>query len=213
MNIVSPTHNKRTIHEISSLNGCSQTHISARMEMKNMEFLVSSPHERLSMITNRSAIPSLSVPDFFHQYTEEDNESYDTEVTKAVRSLDLAELKALYKKGRSFQCGNRFGESLLHMACRRGSVEVVQFFLECNVSINCVDDMGRTPLHDAMWNSVAQVELVDLIVSISPNLLFMSDIRGHTPLEYCRREHWFTWNKFLEARKENICQASDPHRM
>jgi ankyrin repeat protein len=160
------------------------------------------------MLTKRSTIPSLSVPDFFHQYTDEENDSYDAEVTKAVRALDLTELKALHKKGRTFQCGNRFGESLLHMACRRGSIEVVQFFLDCNVSINCVDDMGRTPLHDAMWNSMAQVELVDLIVSKSPDLLFMSDIRGHIPLEYCRREHWLIWNKYLESRKETICKAS-----
>jgi ankyrin repeat protein len=204
---LSPRHSKkRTIYDITSLTSCSAKKKSTELKMDEV-FLLNSPHERLAMITNRSIIPSLSVSDFFHQYTEEENDSYDAQVTKAVRALDLTELKALYKEGRTFQCGNRFGESLLHMACRRGSLEVVQFFLDCKVSINCVDDMGRTPLHDAMWNSIAQVELVDLIVSISPDLLFMSDIRGHTPLEYCRREHWITWNKYLESQKEKICKS------
>lgn len=217
LNLIPLKSNKRSIGEISTvgscINTCSQNNFPSpiiKLEIKttSASSTIDSPQEKLRSLGNRSMIPSLSNLQFFHQYTSEESDSYDVEVTRAVRCLDLESLKILFYNGRTFQCSNRFGESLLHMACRRGSFDIVKFFLDCGVSINCVDDMGRTPLHDALWNSAAKVDLVDLIVKESHDLLFMSDARGHTPFEYCRREHWSIWNNYLESRKEMICRPS-----
>jgi hypothetical protein len=45
-------------------------------------------------------------------------------------------------------CFNRFGESLLHMDCRRGFEDTVEFLLDQpEVDVRICDDNGRTILH------------------------------------------------------------------
>uniref|UniRef100_A0A7S3Q2F6 Uncharacterized protein n=2 Tax=Chaetoceros debilis TaxID=122233 RepID=A0A7S3Q2F6_9STRA len=142
---------------------------------------------------------------FFHEYTETEKDSYDNEVCKAVRSLNLDEIKTMHSQGRTFQCSNRFGESLMHMACRRGSSEVVNFLVEeAGVSIRCCDDFGRTPFHDACWSSIPNFDLIEFLIAKCPSMLLMCDKRGHTPLQYTRREHWVTWITFLGTQKSKI---------
>lgn len=64
----------------------------------------------------------------------------------AARSDDLEALRNLWRAGKILQCSNRFGESLIHIACRRGSFPVISFLLnEAGVSIRVRDDCGRTP--------------------------------------------------------------------
>jgi ankyrin repeat protein len=108
-------------------------------------------------------------------------------------------------EGTLFQCCNPFGESLIHMACRRGSFEVVEFFTkEANVDIKCRDDFGRTPMHDACWTSNPNFELIELLVTLCPELLSLTDVRGHSPLQYIRREHWPLWLSFLEKHQDRF---------
>eukprot|EP01083_Nonionella_stella_P285443 971579_1 len=161
-----------------------------------------SPHDYLLDICQGTVKASLSMQSFFHEYTETEKDSYDNEVCKAVRSLNLDEIKTMHSQGRTFQCSNRFGESLIHMACRRGSSEVVNFLVEeAGVSIKCCDDFGRTPFHDACWSSIPNFDLIELLIEICPSMLLMCDKRGHTPLQYTRREHWATWVTFLGTQK------------
>ena len=151
--------------------------------------------------------PSLTTTGFFHKYTKQEKESYSNNVTKAVRADDIATLRTLHRDGKckSFQCSNLYGESLLHMACRRGSLSMIKFFLEeSNVTLQCCDDFGRTPLHDACWNASPNFDLIHYIIGICPQLLWMSDRRGHAPLHYTRREHREKWVEFLDSRKDLI---------
>ena len=93
-------------------------------------------------------VDTLSVPNFFHEHTPEQIAAYDNETCGAARSDDLDALRALHRTGKTLQCSNRFGESLIHIACRRGSLPVIAFLLdEAGVSIRVRDDCGRTPLH------------------------------------------------------------------
>eukprot|EP00553_Chaetoceros_curvisetus_P007886 CAMPEP_0204615050 /NCGR_PEP_ID=MMETSP0717-20131115/2649_1 /ASSEMBLY_ACC=CAM_ASM_000666 /TAXON_ID=230516 /ORGANISM="Chaetoceros curvisetus" /LENGTH=227 /DNA_ID=CAMNT_0051627899 /DNA_START=36 /DNA_END=719 /DNA_ORIENTATION=+ len=162
-----------------------------------------SPQDLLLDITQGVIKPSLSLKGFFHIYTETEKDSYGNDICKAVRSLDMDLLKAMHRQGKTFQCSNRFGESLLHMACRRGSLEVVKFFLDiAGVSILCCDDFGRTPMHDACWSSAPNFELLELLIAKCPSLLLMCDKRGHSPLQYTRREHWSMWCNFLTKHKD-----------
>lgn len=92
---------------------------------------------------------------------------------------------------------NRFSESIVHMACRRSSKEVVEFLLEHGADIELIDDFGRTPLHDACWRPEPQFDVVTMICDRNLDLLRYSDLRGSIPLNYVREEHWVQWCGFL----------------
>mmetsp|Transcript_14112 Transcript_14112/g.22044 ORF Transcript_14112/g.22044 Transcript_14112/m.22044 type:complete len:243 (+) Transcript_14112:104-832(+) len=145
--------------------------------------------------------PSIEMAEgFFFEPTVEETKSYRQDVIDAVRSQDIETLRKFLTEGRPLKCSNRFGESLLHMACRRGFLDVVKFFIEeANVPVRVKDDYGRTPLHDACWTTVPNFELMELLVKECPDLLFLADVRGYTPLTYARRDHWAQWNEFLQA--------------
>jgi hypothetical protein len=90
---------------------------------------------------------------FIAPITEEHMANYDLDVVSATRENNLSLLQELFSQGRSLSCCNRYGESLLHMACRRGFEEIVTFLTQgAGVEIRITDDCGRTPLHDALWN-------------------------------------------------------------
>mmetsp|Transcript_10996 Transcript_10996/g.20962 ORF Transcript_10996/g.20962 Transcript_10996/m.20962 type:complete len:265 (-) Transcript_10996:26-820(-) len=152
----------------------------------------------------------LPVRPVFTKPTQEELLAYNTEVVQAVRSRDMEKLKQVRSKGQSLQCCNRFGESLIHMACRRGYGDVVSFLVEeANVSIHIQDDFGRTPMHDACWASVPNFEVMDILIRKEAGLLLVSDIRGHTPFDYARREHWGKWVSFLKQRKHLLIKSND----
>jgi ankyrin repeat protein len=137
----------------------------------------------------------------------EELKNYDMESVTAIRAMDVAHLRHLLtNEGKSFHACNRNGESLLHLACRRSNVDTVNFLVhEANVATNAVDDLGRTILHDAVWKSFADVELLKaLLPTISPRLLLQKDQRGHTAFDYARRQHWTVWTEFLESHKDFI---------
>jgi len=85
-------------------------------------------------------------------------------------------------------------------------VKVVKLLvLEFHVRVDVRDDYGRTPLHDACWTTTPNFELMDVLVeAVDPRLLLAEDVRGHTPFDYARREHWNEWLQFLKDRKERL---------
>lgn len=169
-----------------------------------------SPHEYLLNMTKAKPRSSLDIQNYFHKFSPKDLENYTKEAIEAVRNFDMDKIRSMHKEGKSFQCSNAFGESLLHMACRHGFFEIVHFFIfEANVNIQCRDDVGRTPLHDACWSSEPNFQLIELIISMSPSLLLMKDKRGHAPLEYTRREHWSNWISFLDRQKDKIEKVNE----
>lgn len=169
-----------------------------------------SPHETVMELVRNKGIDvnvqdSLDMKGFFSEYTEEELVSYDTDVLVAIRTRDLQMLRELHNSGRPLKCSNNFGESLLHMACRRGFVEVATFLIhEAKVPVRLCDDFGRTILHDAAWNCEPNFELIQLILTECPDLLFMRDRRGHTPTAYARKSHWAAWNKFLKQHPDLV---------
>ena len=152
---------------------------------------------------------ALSSQDFFIEASEEHYASYKQEIIDAIRKQDISELRRLQQEGWSLQCCNRFGESLVHMACRRGFTKVVDFLIrEGNVNLKIKDDYGRTVMHDVCWTPHPNFELMEMILRKEPSLIFRSDSRGHTPLDYVRREHWDQWTKFISSRKHLLFTAS-----
>ena len=165
-----------------------------------------SPQEHLISVLKSQGVEATvhsynALTDFFEDTKQSEIDAYDFDVLKAIRELDLEQLRHFHRQGRPLKCSNRFGESLLHMACRKGLVPVVQFLVhDAGVPLRVVDDMGRSPLHDAFWTTEPNFELIDLIIKECPDLLLISDKRGHTPLSYARQHHWNIWIKYLDDR-------------
>jgi ankyrin repeat protein len=142
----------------------------------------------------------------FQKPSEEDVTAYDLETVKAIRANNLDQLRQLWCNGKSMNACNQFGESVLHMACRRGYDKIVEFLLlEVKVRTDRCDDFGRNPFHDALWTSVPNFNVVDLLIDYAdPALLLSEDVRGNTPFAYARSDHSEQWIKFLEERREKL---------
>jgi len=105
-----------------------------------------------------------------------------------------------------FRCANRFGESLLHLACRRGRTDMVRFLVvEMGSSpremLNTMDDCHKTPLHDACWTPSPNFELVQLLLELAPEQVVTRDVRGNTPFDYVRPDDYKLWLRFLWGRR------------
>lgn len=147
-----------------------------------------------------------ALENFFVKVSEEQVAAYTMTVVSAVRRNDLNALRKLHaEEGQTMNCFNRFGESLLTMACRRGFEGIVEFLLQLpDVDVRICDDSGRTVLHDACWNPKPQLNIVKWIMMRDPALFFVSDNRGCTPFQYSRTEHWGIWRQFLVENKEYL---------
>lgn len=176
-----------------------------------------SPDEYLLMLTKAQlgidleAKPALSLDSFFVQVTEEQMAAYTMEAVTAVRNNDLERLKELHAEGQALDCFNRFGESLLNMACRRGFESIALYLLESDrVDVRISDDGGRTPLHDACWNPTPQLRICQGLIERDPALLLVADRRGCTAFQYARKEHWDQWRKFLYDNRECLVKLKQP---
>mmetsp|Transcript_2312 Transcript_2312/g.3497 ORF Transcript_2312/g.3497 Transcript_2312/m.3497 type:complete len:343 (-) Transcript_2312:53-1081(-) len=146
---------------------------------------------------------ALDLKGFFLEVTEEHISSYSADMVSAVRRQDVEYLRKMSADGKTLQCCNRFGESIVHMACRNGLFDVLTFLLEeACVSFLVIDDYGRTPLHDAFWTREPELEIVKFLILKCPDLLLVADKRGFTPLSYVRQDHWGTWRQFLLENAE-----------
>jgi len=136
------------------------------------------------------------------------DDGLNVEAANAIRQRDVAKLAQLKLQGVNFNARNRNGESMLHLACRRGNIETVLFLIfEARVSLTVKDDMGRTVLHDVCWRPQPDVQLMDVLIrTMPPQMLLAKDSRGHTPFDYTRRGDWPFWNQYLSERRPLIEQ-------
>jgi len=104
---------------------------------------------------------------------------------------------------------NRFGESIVHIACRRSELDVVDFILSNGGDSLLVDDFGRTPLHDACWRPEPRFDVVTLLLDRNLTLLRIIDVRGANPLKYVREEHWTQWCAYFFHQKEKYWAILD----
>lgn len=146
--------------------------------------------------------------------TPEMLEAYVGDIVIAIRNNDLQKARLLYEEGKfgGVNACNRFGESILHIACRRGHIDMVEFLvLDVGLSISEIrDDYHRTPLHDAFWTPTASYDVVDFLLKqpYVPDLLLCKDRRGFTPLDYTRAEDRGRWVQFLWERKTLLRSTS-----
>eukprot|EP00752_Nemacystus_decipiens_P006678 g6005.t1 len=136
--------------------------------------------------------------------TQKQIDDYQVPLVEAVRRWDMETLEALAAEGVDMGASNRFGESVVHLATRRGSAPVLQFLLAHGGSLRICDDYGKTPLHDAFWTAEPRFDLVSMMLEIDWGLLRATDVRGATPLRYAKRGHWAGWCEFLDRIKDHL---------
>lgn len=136
--------------------------------------------------------------------------NYNMKTIQAIREKDINALSQLLKEGQNFDACNRNGESLLHLACRRGNKEVVEFLVDkAEVDVTCVDSLGRTVVHDLCWRATPDTDMMKVLLRRIPSrLLLQEDVRGHTPFDFARKEHWGVWTEFLRENQEDIVPLS-----
>jgi Ankyrin repeat len=136
---------------------------------------------------------------YFTPITEDYLQGYTKEMVQAVRADDVTTLRRIDKRSsQSLLCGSKFGDSILHLACRRGSVNVLEYLIvELGVSPKVVCDLGRTLFHDALWTAQPNTRILSLLLKTCPELLFVTDHRGATPLSYAPKQHWSSLCRFL----------------
>lgn len=143
---------------------------------------------------------------FFLPIDESRIETYSGEFISAVRARDIDALRKLhFQDKQNMNCCNKFGESVLHTACRRGGAKVVKFLVEeAKVELRVRDDYGRTPMHDACWTADPDMELIEVILNEWPDLMLAKDKRGFVPLQYVRASQHPFWIRFLEEHHEKM---------
>jgi hypothetical protein len=148
-----------------------------------------------------------SSEDSYLKISDQDCSAYP-QVAQAARREDLAALQKLYADGSPLQCTNNYGESVVHIVCRRASFPLLKFLMEdAKLSIRVRDDMGRTPLHDAAWTTEPNFDLVNLLLAESPDLLLVKDKRGHLAVNYVPPASWAKWCDFLDANQHLVTAA------
>lgn len=141
----------------------------------------------------------------FHRAPEPDQvAAYDKAILRAVLDEDETSLERMRVSGRRMDACNRFGDSVLHMACRRGRAVALRFLLRSTGPAGVVlsDDFGRTVLHDACWTASPRFDVASAVLDVDKRLLRTLDSRGSSPLQYVPEDQWPLWCAFLESRKE-----------
>eukprot|EP00549_Striatella_unipunctata_P002099 CAMPEP_0118714686 /NCGR_PEP_ID=MMETSP0800-20121206/26356_1 /TAXON_ID=210618 ORGANISM="Striatella unipunctata, Strain CCMP2910" /NCGR_SAMPLE_ID=MMETSP0800 /ASSEMBLY_ACC=CAM_ASM_000638 /LENGTH=297 /DNA_ID=CAMNT_0006620569 /DNA_START=308 /DNA_END=1201 /DNA_ORIENTATION=- len=186
--------------------------VAVKKNQSPFDFVLDIIRKHNKDVDDSKIMPASLSLDIFELPTEEQIAAYDHDVVGAVQTQDLEKLRELLSIDPLYlQCCNRFGESLLHMACRRGFKNVVKLLMEeANVTVYKCDDYGRTPMHDACWASVPQYEVMEMLLEKAPELLLLKDARGFTPFSYVRKDHWEGWIKFLSTRTHLLLQWKPP---
>ena len=138
--------------------------------------------------------------------------SYRSAILQVVKGNHVEEFRRMLVAGLSSNACNQHGESLLHMVCRHGKVELFRVLLAHDVDIQQTDDYGRTPMHDACWASQPSFEIAQYLMERDPALLFLFDARGSLPLSYVTKSLWNDWNEFLEDNIDALFPREKPDK-
>lgn len=178
-------------------------------EKEREEKVCSSPSQYMERLFSRNGVFTADMRRIASKPpppSDEAIDAYDMEILSAVRRGDLLRVKQLHQDGKSLNACNRFGESLLHIACRRGYAELADYMInEANVSPEVCDDMGRTAFHDILWSPTVNTKTMDIMLrATSPDELLKKDMRGHTPFHYAPPKHWEAWLQYLRKRESYL---------
>lgn len=143
--------------------------------------------------------------------TPEMMDAYQNDVVAAFRNNDMEAIQQLHAAGKlTVNACNQFGESVLHIACRRGNAPLVRFLIETvGFDVRTIrDDYHRTVMHDACWTNEAASDVMDVLLEYAPEHALLKDVRGFTPFDYVRTQDHGKWLRFLWERKGKLSPSS-----
>jgi ankyrin repeat protein len=144
--------------------------------------------------------------------------SIDRELIAAANENNLPEVERLLSVGADVHAKGYGGDTLLHMACYSGHVQVFQALREHGADIEATNNRGFTPLHDAC----TMCHLSVVIELLSPNdtngatsrgaNIEAKDIDGNTPLHRASRSGLLPVVKALVSGGANILARNNDGR-
>jgi hypothetical protein len=92
--------------------------------------------------------PYASLKGFFATVTEANVAAYDMETVGAIRKGILDDVQKLHETGKNLVACNKFGESIIHLACRHGKTDIVEFLMfQAGTSPRVVCDVSSLTIH------------------------------------------------------------------
>lgn len=85
---------------------------------------------------------------YYNKPTEHQLASYGQAMIDVVRRNKVEEFRMMLEAGLSPNACNQHGESLLHMVCRHGKLNLFNLLVAYDVDIQQVDDYGRSAMHE-----------------------------------------------------------------
>ncbi|EGB03946.1 hypothetical protein AURANDRAFT_67625 [Aureococcus anophagefferens] len=162
---------------------------------------IQAPRQYLdSLLRNHVDPPYAPALDLFQKPQPEQVAGYTLAAMDAVRNGTWTPAV-----GRA-DAANKFGVTVLHKACRAQSLASVETLLEAGARLSSCD-AGRVPLHDAVWTTEPNFELVGRLVEEDATQLFRLDTRGFSALDYAPQETWPAWCAFLDRVKRELRAA------
>ena len=138
--------------------------------------------------------------------------SYGIKLIEAIRHSNDALIQKMLLAGISPNPCNTFGESVIHMVCRRGDYKLLKVFKDHGCSLQVSDDFGRTPLHDACWTADPHFDIVEMILDVDVRLIHLVDCRQSSPLSYVKRSNWGEWITFFQSKADKYWPQRDLHK-
>lgn len=134
--------------------------------------------------------------------TQREIQNYSSDLLNAIHFSDMSSLRNEYAEKKQIFACNHFGESTLHYAAKKSNHRVVHLILSAEDSPLVVDDFGRSPLCDALWAINPSFSVIEQILDHAIDLIYLTDVRGFTPLSYMRKENQIKLCLFFYSRRE-----------
>jgi ankyrin repeat protein len=111
------------------------------------------------------------------------------EIHDAVRSGDLAKVKALLKSHAEWlNSPDQNQKTPLHLALESGHIDMARYLIEQGADINLKDKDKATPLYNAAY--LGNLEILDLLLKKGASSINEGNFRGQTPLHFaCEKGH------------------------
>ena len=145
---------------------------------------------------------------YYNKPTPLQQASYSRHIIDIIKAHNVTKFQQIMMSGISSNPCNTFGESSLHMVCRRGDATLLKILLSDDVKteLHVADDYGRTPLHDACWASEMAKDVLNLILqeNTAENIymFYMEDARGALPLSYVHKTQYAEWIQYIDSVKD-----------
>ena len=188
--LIAPKRKKRKLGSNSLLTNASDVPVLSPARYLSLALKNKGIKDRIGPLTVEQAM-------FFEPYREA---QMPNDLLRAVRKNDVDELKGF--KMEELKQRNEFGESLLHLVCRHGFKDCIEYLLkEANLPLNVRDKFGRSPLHIACLSHKPNFDNIILILKEEPKLVVFEDDKGKLPFDYISTKDYGRWSRFLSEER------------